>query len=59
MYIVGNQDVINVVIKDYFDIVGTILNTLISVHYLFIIKFIEIFKVHNNDSSQRTMVLVL
>jgi len=44
MYVVGIQDVVNVVIKDYFDIVGTIINTSVSIYYLFIIKFLEIYK---------------
>jgi len=43
MYVVGIQDVVNVVIKDYFDIVGTIINTAVSIYFLFIIKFLEIY----------------
>jgi len=52
MYVVGNQNEINVVVKDYFDIVGTILNTLVSIYYLFIIKFIEVFKVSKENKTQ-------
>jgi len=52
MYIVGNQKEINVVEKDYFDIVGTILNTIVSIYYLFITKFIEIFKVTHENATQ-------
>ena len=58
MYAVGNQNVINVVIKDYFDIVGTILNTIASIHYLFITKFIEMFKANKEDKTQ-TFVLIM
>jgi len=40
----NNQNEVNVIIQDYFDIVGTILNTLVIIYYLFIRKFIEINK---------------
>jgi len=59
MIIVGNQKEIDVVMKDYFDIGGTIINTIVSVYDLFIIKFIEIYTVHKEDSSQRTFVRVM
>jgi len=59
MYIVGGQSVINVVMKDYFDIVGTIINTLITVYYLFIIKFIDIYEEANIDNLPKTYVKVM
>jgi len=58
LYVVGNQNEINVVIKDYFDIVGTILNTIVIIYYLFIIKFIEMIKVSKEDKI-RTFVRVM
>jgi len=42
MYVMGNQSVINAVIKDYFDIIGITITTLVSIYDLFIVKFIEI-----------------
>jgi len=42
IHIIENQKVINVVMRDYFDMIATILNILISIYDLFIIKFIEI-----------------
>jgi len=44
MYIIEEQKGIDIVIQDRFDIIGTIINTTVSVFYLFIIKFIEIFE---------------
>jgi len=40
--IINRQSVLDVIIQDYFDIVGTIANTLVIIYYLFISKFIEI-----------------
>jgi len=54
MYFMENQKEINVVMRDYFDIAGTITNTLVSIYDLFIIKFIEIYTVkhiHNSLNS--------
>jgi len=42
MLIMEKQDVINVVMLDYFDIIGTTINTLIIIYDLFIVKFIVI-----------------
>jgi len=38
-----NQDALNVVIQDYFDIIGTFINTSVIVYYLFIVRFINIY----------------
>jgi len=38
----NNQKEVNVIIQDYFEIVGTIIITIVIIYYLFIIKFIEI-----------------
>jgi len=59
MYLVGGQSVINVVIKDYFDIIGTIINTLISIYYLYITKFIDIYTEASIDSTRKTYVRVM
>jgi len=47
---------INVVMRDYFDIAGTIINTIVCIYDLFIIKFIKIFtqkkrKISNKPKS--------
>jgi len=48
----NSQNGVNVVIQDYFDIIGTIMNTLVIIYYLFLIKFIVIFKSNPaNESS--------
>jgi len=50
--IMNSQNGVNVVIQDYFDIIGTIMNTLVIIYYLFLIKFIVIFKSNPiNESS--------
>jgi len=59
MTIVGNQNVINVVVKDYFDIVGTIINTLVIIYYLFIIKFNEIYAKKDGTASHKTYVRIM
>jgi len=41
---------INIIIQDYFDIVGNIISTLVIIYFLFIVKFIEI-----ND-KRRTVI---
>ena len=51
MYFMENQREINVVMRDYFDIAGTITNTLVSIYDLFIIKFIEIYTVKQQENS--------
>jgi len=53
MYIINSQKVINVVIRDYFDIAGTVANTIVSIYDLFIIKFIEIFTIKQIKSSRK------
>ncbi len=53
MYIIGNQKVINVVIRDYFDIAGTITNTIVIIYDLFIIRFIEIYTIKQAENSQK------
>jgi len=58
MYVIGHQDVVNVVIRDYFDIIGTIINTIVCIYYLFIVKFIEIFTVnHSKVKNQYVQVM--
>jgi len=58
MYVVGHQDVINVVVKDYFDIIGTIINTVVSIYYLFIVKFIEIFTVSKTNVKNQCIQIM-
>jgi len=50
MHIIENQKVINVVMRDYFDMITTILNILVSIYDLFIIKFIEILTENGNTN---------
>ena len=42
---INNQDEINIIIQDIIDAFGTILCTLVVLYYLYIKKFIDIFKV--------------
>jgi len=49
--IMNNQSVLNVIIQDYFEIVGTIVNTSVIVHYLFLRKFIEIHRRKSLEAS--------
>jgi len=46
--IINRQNVLNVIIQDYFEIVGTIVNTLVIIYYLFIKKFMDILKEKSN-----------
>jgi len=57
MYI-NSQNVKNVIIQDYFDIIGTIINTLVSVYNLFIIKFIEILEIKHETSKRPTKIIM-
>jgi len=45
--VINNQDVINVIIQDYCDIVGTFINTVVIIYYLYITKFIYISNVNH------------
>jgi len=56
-YVVDNQNEINVVVQEYFDIVGTIMNTLAIIYFLFIVKFIEIFTVKHRQKRSTVIVL--
>jgi len=58
MYI-DSQNEKNVIIQDYFDIVGTIINTLVSIYDLFIIKFIEILAGNRKNASKRPTTIQL
>ena len=57
MYI-NSQNEKNVIIQDYFDIIGTIINTLVSVYNLFIIKFIEILAIKQETSKRPTTIIM-
>jgi len=56
--IMNNQNEVNVIIQDYFDIVGTILNTLVIIYYLFIRKFIRIRKKKEYKSPSNVKMFV-
>jgi len=43
IFIIDNQKGINAIMQDQFEIIGTIINTIIIIYNLFIIKFIHIF----------------
>jgi len=58
MYIVDYQKVLDVIMHDYFDIIGTIINTLVNLYYLYIIKFIEILTTKGDNISEKTSVVV-
>jgi len=47
----NNQSVLNVIIQDYFEIVGTIVNTSVIIYYLFLRKFIEIHRRKSLEAS--------
>jgi len=59
MYIMESQKVINIVILDRFDTVGTIINTLVTVYCLYIIKFIDIFSGKGEKPSTKVIAMSL
>lgn len=59
MYIMESQKVINIVILDRFDTVGTIITTLVTVYCLYIIKFIDIFAGKGEKPSTKVITMSL
>ncbi len=59
MYILESQKGINIVMQDQFEIVETIMNTIVSVYYLFIIKFIQIFTNNKIETKKKTVTIKL
>jgi len=57
MTILSNQNGIDAVMMDYFDIVGTTATTLVCIYDLFIIKFIEIFTVKEGKRKSKAISL--
>jgi len=42
--VMNNQNEVNVIMQDYFDIVGTIVNTLVIIYYFYLKKFMETYE---------------
>jgi len=57
IYVIDNQHEINVVIQEYFDIVGTIVNTVAIIYFLFIVKFIEVFTMRHKLNGNTFLVM--
>jgi len=54
-----NQKGINIIIQDYFEIIGTIINTLITTYDLYIIKFINIFAKKDMKTKRKSISIPL
>jgi len=59
MYVLENQKVLNIVMQDQFEIIGTIINTIISIYDLFIIKFLHIFSEGTVKPKKKAIVIPL
>jgi len=59
MNIIEYQREINVVIRDYFEIVGAIINTIVCLYELFIIKFIEILIRKQGKALQKPIAITV
>jgi len=59
MEILNNQNEINIVMKDYFNIVGIFITTIVIIYDFFIIKFIEVFttKPEKRTSYRKAIIL--